>query len=185
MVAPSPLRLRRWSAPARAPSLLEDALVRRALPAAALLSVVTVIAACSAPAPGSTSAPGPTTASEATSGPDATVAEVTVEQAAENLMIALRDGHTTAAWDIVSTGQADEKFNGIADFTAKMIAAGTPASWSFEPLKYGNGDSGSFVVVEGPVTFEDGDTGRVHIQMQALGMQANPWRVDEFRLTDE
>jgi hypothetical protein len=136
-----------------------------------------VIAACAAPGPAAPSGPGSTV------GPEAT--DVSAEQVGENLMSALRDGRTTAAWEIVSTGLAAKKFSGEAGFVGKMIAAGTPASWTFEPLKYDSGDSGSVVVLEGAVTFEDGDTGHVRIEMQAFGLQANPWRVNAFSLTDE
>ncbi|HJP87871.1 MAG TPA: hypothetical protein VJ850_02415 [Candidatus Limnocylindrales bacterium] len=159
--------------------------MRLALFRAALLSTVCLVAACNTAGPGTTSSPGAATAPGGTGEAAASIGEVSAEQVAESLMVALRDGHTTEAWTIVSTGLAPKKFNGIADFTAKMIAAGTPASWTFDPLKHGSNDSGSFVVVEGPVTFEDGGVGHVRIQMTALGLQANPWRVDEFTLTDK
>lgn len=154
--------------------------MRRALLRASVLPLALAIGACAAPGPapsGTTGGPGGTT--------DANATMVPAERVGEDLMTALRDGSLTAAWDILSTGRAAAKFNGEADFAAKMIAAGTPATWSFEPLKYESDDSGSSVVLEGPVTFDDGDTGHVRIRMQALGLQTNPWRVDELTLTDE
>jgi hypothetical protein len=160
--------------------------VRSALLRALILPLALAIAACASPGPatptGSDAHPSAFSGG-ATAAVDAT--QVPAEQVGEDLMVALRDGKLTTAWDLVSTGRAAAGFSGMPGFTAKMIAAGTPASWTFEPLTYGNGDSGSYVVVQGPVTFDDGDQGRVLIRMSALGMQTNPWRIDEFRLTDE
>lgn len=153
--------------------------MRSALLRALILPLALAIAACASPGPAHPSA----SSGGATAAVDAT--QVPAEQVGEDLMVALRDGKLTAAWDLVSTGRAAAGFSGMPGFTAKMIAAGTPASWTFEPLTYGNGDSGSYVVVQGPVTFDDGDQGRVLVRMSALGMQTNPWRIDEFRLTDE
>ena len=151
--------------------------MRRVLLRASLLPLALAIGACSAPGPGSPSEPLATAGAEAT--------KVPAEQVGEDLMTALRDGSVRAAWDIVSTGSAAQAFNGQADFMAKMIAAGTPASWTFEPIKYEFDDVGSLVILEGPVTFDDGDAGHVRIRMRALGLQANPWRVEELSLTDE
>lgn len=160
--------------------------MRSALLRALILPLALAIAACASPGPATPtgSAAHPSASSGgATAAVDAT--QVPAEQVGEDLMVALRDGKLTTAWDLVSTGRAAAGFSGMPGFTAKMIAAGTPASWTFEPLTYGNGDSGSYVVVQGPVTFDDGGQGRVLIRMSALGMQTNPWRIDEFRLTDE
>lgn len=115
-----------------------------------------------------------------TPAPQAT--KMPAEAVGENLLGALRDTKTTEAWDIVSTGRADQTYNGLADFTAKMIEVGRPASWTFEPLKYDGDDTLSWVILSGPVTFDDDATGRVTIQMSAVGLLANPWRVDTFVL---
>lgn len=141
---------------------------------ALFVPLAVALTACSGSGPGGTAGAGGTT------GPAAT--KVPAESIAEELMVALRDGEVDRAWELVSTGQADEDYDGGFDFTAKMIAAGTPESWDFEPLRHESGDSGSYVVVEGPVTFDDGSTGHVTIEMSALGLQVNPWRVDTFEL---
>lgn len=147
---------------------------RSRLPAL-IVPLALALAACSSPGPG-----GGTDGPRGSTGPAAT--KVPAESVAEELMVAVRDREIIEAWDIVSTGDAAEGYNGMADFTAKMIAAGTPESWEFEPLRHGSDDIGSFVILEGPVTFADGATGRVTIEMSALGLQVNPWRVDVFEL---
>lgn len=100
----------------------------------------------------------------------------------ESLLVALRDSRTTEAWDIVSTGRADQTYNGLADFTARMIEVGRPASWTFGPLQHDSDDTSSWVILSGPVTFDNDATGRVTIQMSAVGLLVNPWRVDRFVL---
>jgi hypothetical protein len=136
------------------------------------ISTAVLLAACASPntQPGGAS-------------PGATAERVTAEQVGEQLMVALRDEDYEAAYAILSTGRARDVADDATDLETRIEADQlVPATWTFDPLGYGSDDSGSFVLLDGDVTFADGETGSVAMKMQALGLQANPWRVEEFSL---
>jgi hypothetical protein len=147
------------------------------LRACATLFLVLTAAACSA---GDTAAPP-------ASPDDLAVVEVHVEpeQVAERLLTELRDRDYEAAFATLSTGQARDLADDSSDLESRMTSADTlVADWSLEKPSYFSTDDGfSKVEVSGSVTYDDDVTGTVRVVMQALGLQADPWRVDEFELT--
>jgi hypothetical protein len=111
-------------------------------------------------------------------------ARVEPAQVAERLLTQLRDEEYTAAYETLSTGQArDVAANGL-DLMTKLMSADTLVrEWSLDDPAFITVDEASKVEIRGTVTFDDGGTGRVRLVMQALGLQADPWRIDEFELT--
>ena len=146
------------------------------LPAFVVLSLILVAVACSGGGP-----PAPTAGVPEVASPAAKVEAVDV---AERLLAQLRDEDYTAAYATLSTGLArDLAANGLDLMTKLMTAHTRVRDWSLEKPTYISVDEISKVVVAGSVTFADGATGRVRIVMMALGLQADPWRIDEFELT--
>ena len=138
-------------------------------------------AACS---PTDTSTPVDTTAPSQTGtvGPSAT-GSVEPEQVAERLLSQLRDDDYGAAYETLSTGQARDVAANELDLMTKMMSANTLVrDWSLEEPTYFSVDEQSMVEIAGTVTFDDGAPGRARIVMQALGLQADPWRIHEFEL---
>jgi hypothetical protein len=112
------------------------------------------------------------------------VARVEPGQVAERLLVQLRDEDYTAAYEMLSTGQARGVATTGVDLMTKLTDADTLVrEWSLEEPTFFSVDELSKVEVGGTVRFDDGGTGRVRIVMQALGLSADPWRIDEFELT--
>jgi hypothetical protein len=143
---------------------------------AGLLLVLCAVA-CSA---GNTAAPS-------VSGTDGLVFEIQVEpeEVLERLLTQLRDEDYSAAYDTLSTGQARDVADDGLDLQTKLEAANTLVrEWTLEKRTYFDTVDGfSMTEVGGTVTFEDGGTGRARVVMNAQGLQADPWRVNEFELT--
>ena len=111
-------------------------------------------------------------------------ARVEAEDVAERLLTQLRDEDYAAAHETLSTGQARDVAANQLDLMTKLQSADSLVrEWSLEEPTYFSVDEQSKVEISGTVTFDDGGTGRVRIVMQALGLHADPWRVDEFELT--
>ena len=142
----------------------------------AVLFLILSVAACSA---GNVSAPSPGETDRASAGP-----RVESQDVAERLLTQLRDDDYAAAHLTLSTGQARDFAANGPDLMTKLQGANTMVrEWSLEDPTFFRVDDSSYVEVIGTVTFEDGGTGRVRMVMQALGLQADPWRINEFELT--
>ena len=146
------------------------------LRALAIVSVILVAAACSADdTPAASGSP---------SGEPSAEARVEPEQVAERLLTQLRDEDYEAAHQTLSTGQARDVAANELDLMTKLQSANTLVEeWSLEEPSFISVDDQAKVEVLGTVTFDDGGSGDVRILMQALGLQADPWRIDEFELT--
>jgi hypothetical protein len=154
----------------------------------ALLAVSTLLAlsvgACAGN--GAPASSAPTGSTPAGSPPAASAAtRVEAQQVAERLLGQLRDGDFEAAHATLSTGSAGEIAADPAALAALLNGGGSiPKSWELSAPNHitdANGDSA--VEITGTVTFADDATGTVRIEMEALGSQADPWRVNEFELS--
>lgn len=140
-----------------------------------ILLLVLSAAACGS---GGTTDPVGSVSVEATA-----AARVEPEQVAERLLGQLRDEDYAAAHATLSTGLARDFAANQLDLMTKLMSADTLVEdWSLEEPQHMSVDEQSKVEVSGTVTFDDGGAGRVRIVMQALGLQADPWRIDEFEL---
>lgn len=110
------------------------------------------------------------------------------EQAAQPALVALRDGDFDAATAVLSTGRAAREFGGKEGLHTIVEAFDLkPASWTwgkpeYKTERHGGGDDYHYVEVIGAVKFADGTRGRAIVTMEALGCQANPWRINTFAL---
>jgi hypothetical protein len=141
-----------------------------------VLVLILVAAACSG---GDTPAPTGTGPAETSAG-----ARVEPEEVAERLLTQLRDEDYAAAHQTLSTGQARDVAANQLDLMTQLTSANTLVrEWSLEEPTFVTVDDQSKVEVTGTVTYEDEGTGGVRMVMQALGLQSDPWRIDEFELT--
>jgi hypothetical protein len=155
----------------------------RAFSALSAVALVLSAAACS---PSDTSTPAASEAARPSeAAPSTAEAKVEPEDVAERLLTQLRDEDYAAAYETLSTGQARDVAANQDDLMTKIQSADTLVQeWSLEEPTFVTTEDGfSKVEVGGTVTFDDGGSGRVRVLMQALGLQADPWRIDEFELT--
>lgn len=144
--------------------------------AVAVSCLIFSVAACSA---GNISAPAPGETYRASA-----EARVEPQDVAERLLTQLRDHDYAGAYLTLSTGQARDFAANGPDLMTNLQGANTLVrEWSLEEPTYVEVYDQAKVVVSGTVTFEDGGTGRISVLMQALGLQADPWRIDEFELS--
>ena len=147
--------------------------------ALAVLLLLTAVA-CST---GGGSAPSMVPSAGGADGPSGE-AKVEPEAVAERLLTQLRDEDYAAAYETLSTGQARDVAADQLDLRTKMMSANTLVrAWSLEEPAFITVDEQSKVEITGTVTYDDDGTGGVRIVMQAIGLVADPWRVDEFELT--
>ena len=109
--------------------------------------------------------------------------DVSAEDVAERLMDALVDEDYEQAHADLSTGQARDFADDPAGLQARIEDMGGPVTaYDLEAPRIEDDDGNSISVIEGNATMADGSEWSVLIRMQALGLQADPWRINEFDL---
>lgn len=140
---------------------------------AVLATLALVAAACTFASPGG-----------AGGSPGGGEPEVTAPQAAERLMDALVAEDYAAAHGQLSTGLARSYAASPQELQSRIEAAGGPITdYELEGPRYdGEGPDEDKVLFDGTVTLTDGGTGAVTIVMNAIGLLADPWRIDRFEI---
>jgi hypothetical protein len=113
------------------------------------------------------------------------------EQAADILMSALQAAEYRRAFEVLgpysapgrdSFGSNPVKFQEWMETNRLQ-----PKSWTWTGKESVRSDTGArdasySTTLSGKVVFEDGTSGTVELKMAALGLQANPWRFNDFIL---
>lgn len=111
-------------------------------------------------------------------GPDVTAPEV-----AERLMSALQDEDYDAALAVLQTGRGRDYAADANELRQRIEGAGGPIeSFELDEPTIETDDDGNTTVFTGTATMTDGSTTDVTIRMVALGLQADPWRIESFEL---